>query len=71
MISWSTSPWKVRDSQGFCRKFCSEDHEGQLPLAVRRLRSESVALLGRRAALFPSLNRHLFFLEPVHAFEPN
>ena len=43
----------------------------QLPLSMRRLRGERVELFGRREALFPSLNHHLFFLDHVHEFDPN
>ena len=55
----------------FVANFAQKVMTGQLPLSVRRLRSESVELFGRSAALFPLLNHHLFFLDHVHEFDSN
>ena len=56
---------------GFVANFAQEVMKGQLPRSVGGLGGQRVELFGRSAALFPSLNHHLFFPDHVHEFDPN
>jgi hypothetical protein len=53
-------------SEGMVAKFAQESMQGQLPLAVRRLGGQRVALFGRSEALVSLLDHQRSFLDPGH-----
>ena len=62
---------RIHEKKGFVANFAQKVMMGQLPLSVRRLRSERVELFDRSEALSPGLHQHLFFPDHVHEFDPN
>ena len=56
--------------RGLRRKFCVGGCQKTVARVCVDIRYKRVELFDRSAALVPSLDHHLFFLDHVHAFDP-